>query len=120
MKENNSKSSPVQEDLEEVYKVQIDSASVNGSYPGEKREKRPDEIPEKSESEKENLIYPHETEVSKPDSGNDISYGEQGDVTPRAPHEFPSFSNVRTDFAARKQGRTTGRILGHEPGTESI
>ena len=27
---------------------------------------------------------------------------------------------LTTDFASRNQGRTTGRMVGHEPGTEGI
>jgi len=96
------------------------SSSVKNTYPGEKREKRPNEIPEKQESENERLEYPNETEFSQQDKGNDTRYGEQGDVTPPKPHEFPSVGNAKTDFAARKQGRVTGTMLGHEPGTESI
>jgi hypothetical protein len=96
------------------------SSSVKNTYPGEKREKRPNEMPEKQESENERLEYPHETEFSQQDKGNDTRYGEQGDVTAPAPHEFPSVGNAKTDFAARRQGRTTGRMVGHEPGTEGI
>ena len=97
-----------------------DSSSAKNTYPGEKREKRPNEIPEKEESEHERLEYPNETEVRQQDKGNDVRYGETGDVTPPRPHEFPSFGNAKTDFAARPQGRTTGRMVGHEPGTEGI
>jgi hypothetical protein len=80
----------------------------------------PNEIPEKRESEHEKSGYPHETERELPQEGGNASYSEQIDVTPPRPHEFPSVGNAKTDFAARKQGRTTGRMLGHEPGTEAI
>jgi hypothetical protein len=96
------------------------SVSTKNTYPGEKREKRPNEMPEKQESENERLEYPHETEFRQQDKGNDTQYGEQGDVTPPAPHEFPSVGNAKTDFASRPHGRTTGRMVGHEPGTEGI
>lgn len=78
------------------------------------------EIPEQEESDNEKSGYPHETEVEQQDKGNDASYSEQNDVTPPRPHEFPSEGNTHTDFASRNQGRTTGRMVGHEPGTEGI
>jgi hypothetical protein len=120
MKVATKKSSGVQEGAEAKSNNNKVSSSVTNTYPGEKSEKRPNEIPEKQESENERLEYPHETEFRQQDKGNDTRYGEQGDVTPPAPHEFPSVGNAKTDFAARRQGRTTGRMVGHEPGTEGI
>jgi hypothetical protein len=120
MKVATKKNSAGQKDLRSKGNTNKVSSSVKNAYPGEKREKRPNEMPEKEESEKEQVIYPHETEFSQQDKGNDTRYGEQGDVTPPRPHEFPSVGNAKTDFAARKQGRVTGTMLGHEPGTEGI
>ncbi len=80
----------------------------------------PDEMPEKHVSEHERLEYPAEKEFTQQDLGNDASYSEQIDVTPPRPKEFPSVGNPKTDFASRRQGRTTGRMVGHEPGTEGI
>ena len=85
----------------------------------EKNQDRPNEIPEKRESEREGSGYPRETEQEQQQGGSDTSYSEQIDVTPPKPHEFPSVGNAKTDFAARKQGRTTGTMLGHEPGIEN-
>ena len=96
------------------------SGDTKNTYPGEKREERPDELPFKHESEVPPPIHSHETELEQQDIGNDDPNGEQGDVTPPAPHEFPSFGNAKTDFVSRPLGRTTGRMVGHEPGTESI
>jgi hypothetical protein len=79
---------------------------------------RPNEIPEKRESEQEKSGYPHEIEQEQQQGGADTSYSENIDVTPPKPHEFPSVGNAKTDFVSRRQGRTTGRMLGHEPGTE--
>ena len=81
---------------------------------------RPNEIPEKRESEQERSGYPHEREQEQQQGGNDASYSEQTDVTPPKQHEFPSFGNAQTDFKPSNHGRTTGRMVGHEPGTESI
>jgi hypothetical protein len=75
------------------------------------------EIPEQSQQEKSG--YPHEREQEQQQSGNDASYSEQTDVTPPAPHEFPSVGNATTDFKPSNHGRTTGRMVGHEPGTEN-
>ncbi|MDB5061030.1 MAG: hypothetical protein JWP67_873, partial [Mucilaginibacter sp.] len=59
--------------------------------------------------------------LNQPREGADTSYSEQNDVTPPNPHEFPSVgAATKTDFASRPQGRTTGRMVGHEPGTEGI
>ena len=98
----------------------LDDADIEGAYPGEKQEARPDEIPEKHVSEHESSEYPNETEYEKQDGGNDASYSEQTDVTPPTPHEFPSVGAAQTDFVSRPHGRTTGRMVGHEPGTEGI
>ena len=81
---------------------------------------RPDEMPEKRQSDQEGSEYPRETEQEQQQDGNDASYSEQNDVTPPAPHEFPSVGNAKTDFVSKPYGRTTGRMVGHEPGTESI
>lgn len=81
---------------------------------------RENEIPEKRKSEQEGSGYPHEREQEQQQGGNDASYNEGIDVTPPKPHEFPSFGNAKTDFVSRKQGRTTGRMIGDDPGTEGI
>jgi hypothetical protein len=81
---------------------------------------RPNEIPEKRESEKEKSGYPDETEQHQQEGGNDASYSEQTDVTPPNQKEFPSVGNPQTDFKPSDHGRTTGRMVGHEPGTEGI
>jgi hypothetical protein len=72
----------------------------NNQNPG-KDQDRPNEIPEKRESEQEKSGYPHETDVTPPDH-----------------KEFPSVGNPETDFRPSNHGRTTGRMVGHEPGTE--
>ncbi|MDB4918086.1 hypothetical protein [Mucilaginibacter sp.] len=81
---------------------------------------RPNEIPEKKESEKEKSGYPRETEQHQQEGGNDASYSEQTDVSPPKQKEFPSVGNAKTDFKPSDHGRTTGRMVGHEPGTEGI
>ena len=96
------------------------SRSITNTYPGEKKEDRPDEIPEKHESEHEGSGYPHETEYRQPARSSDASYSEQIDVTPPNPHEVPSVGNAETDFVSRPYRRRTARMVGHEPGTESI
>ena len=92
----------------------------NNKKQPEKKQGRPNEIPEKRESEHESLGYPHQVEQEQQQSGSDASYSEQTDVTPPRHHEFPSYGIAKTDFVSRKQGRTTGRMIGHEPGTEGI
>jgi hypothetical protein len=80
----------------------------------------PDEIPELEETDNEDLGYPSEQEVRQPQEGNDANFSEQTDVTPPTPHEFPSVGSPQTSFESRPHGRSTGRMLGHEPGTEGI
>ena len=112
----------VMDDEEEAYEEEAMSREfVNDAHAADLPEKEEGgEMPEKEESENEDLEYPHETEVEQQDSGNDASYSEQTDVTPPRTKEFPSVGNSKTDFASRPQGRSTGRMLGHEPGTEGI
>ncbi|HEY4326279.1 MAG TPA: hypothetical protein VGN20_20000 [Mucilaginibacter sp.] len=118
MTANNNSNSYGQDDLRAYDKKK--SSSMNDSYPGEKKEKRPNEIPEKRESEHEKSGYPRETEHRRPTKSSDASYSEQTDVTPPNPHEFPSVGNAKTDFVSRPYPRKTGRMVGHEPGTEGV
>lgn len=78
------------------------------------------EIPEESESDNEGTGYNSQPEVDQPQTGADTSYSEKNDVTPPNKKEFPSEGPAQTDFASRPHGRTTGRMIGHEPGTEGI
>ena len=91
---------------------------TNNQNPGKDKD-RENEIPEKRESEHEKSGYPRETEQEQQQQGSDTSYSEQVDVTPPNHKEFPSVGNAKTDFAARKLGRTTGTMLGHEPGIDN-
>ncbi|MDO3626140.1 hypothetical protein [Mucilaginibacter sp. BT774] len=79
----------------------------------------PKEDPRKRTS-KEEILYPHQSEAGPQREGADASFTERNDVTPPNKKEFPSVGPAKTDFEARKLGRTTGRMIGHEPGTESI
>ena len=98
------------------------TTTTGDNYPGGSGyENNPDETPEEHESDNEGTGYSTQTEINQPQEGADTSYSEQNDVTPPNPHEFPSVgAATKTDFASRPQGRTTGRMLGHEPGTEGI
>ena len=83
--------------------------------------KRPSERPEKqAPGQKEEIMYPHESEAANQREGADATFTERNDVTPPNKKEFPSVGPAKTDFVSRKQGRTTGRMIGHEPGTESV
>jgi hypothetical protein len=82
---------------------------------------KPNETPEERESENEGTGYNRQSEQEQQQEGADTSYSEQNDVTPPDKREFPSEgAATKTDFASRPQGRTTGRMVGHEPGTEGI
>jgi hypothetical protein len=55
-------------------------------------------------------------EQNEQKSADDISYSEQLNVTPPNPHPFPSVGIAETDFVTRNHGRSTGRMIDHEPG----
>jgi hypothetical protein len=83
--------------------------------------KRPIERPENTPpGKKEEILYPHQSEAEPQKEGSDASFTERNDVTPPNKKEFPSVGPAKTDFESRKLGRTTGRMIGHEPGTEAI
>jgi len=83
------------------------------------KDQNPNQTPERNQPEKENTGYPHETEYTSQPEGNDTSFSEQNDVTPPSHKEFPSVGPAETDFVSRPNGRRTGRMVGHEPGTEN-
>jgi hypothetical protein len=89
----------------------------NNNNPG--RGKMPNENAGKRTSNEE-ILYPHESESAPQKEGADASFTERNDVTPPNKKEFPSVGPAKTDFESRNQGRTTGRMIGHEPGTEGI
>ena len=104
----------------------ITSKEKSGNKTGNKNQnnnpgpgKMPKENPGKSNS-KEEILYPHESEANPQHEGADASFTERNDVTPPNKKEFPSVGPAKTDFESRNQGRTTGRMIGHEPGTEGI
>jgi len=80
--------------------------------------KRPNEIPKKRQSEQEGSGYAAQREQQQQSGGNDASYNAQSDVNPPDKKEFPSVGPAKGDFVSRNNGRTTGRMIGHEPGTE--
>ncbi len=84
-----------------------------------KNNSKPGQVPERNQPKKEKSGYPHETELVRPQEGNDASYSEKNDVTAPEKREFPSVGPAETDFVSRSHGRTTGRMVGHEPGTEN-
>jgi hypothetical protein len=96
------------------------SSGVANSYDSDGDDDE-NEIPEQQEADTEEQGYESGTEVEQQDRGDEGSFSEQTDVTPPTPHEFPSTgTHTETDFTSRSQGRTTGRMVGHEPGTEGI
>lgn len=79
-----------------------------------------EEMPERQQADKERQGYSSQQEMQQQDNGNDASYSEQNDVNPPRNPEFPSEGRAQTDFTPGNHGRTTGRMVGHEPGTEGI
>jgi hypothetical protein len=75
---------------------------------------------QRHQSEQEGSGVAAEREQQQQNSGNNTSYSEQTDVTPPNHKDFPTVGPGKVDFESRPQGRTTGRMVGHEPGTESL
>ncbi|QKJ30559.1 hypothetical protein HQ865_12585 [Mucilaginibacter mali] len=96
------------------------NGSWNDSNPNEVPQRRDNETPEREQADNEQQGYSQQQEVQQHDDGNDASYSEQTDVTPPRTHEFPSEGRAETDFTPGNHGRSTGRMVGHEPGTEGI
>jgi len=83
--------------------------------------KRPGQRPQKqAPGQTEDIAYPQESEAANQREGADPTFTERNDVTPPNKKEFPSVGPAKTDFESRPHGRTTGRMIGHEPGTESV
>ncbi len=98
----------------------LDSEFDPSVIPGQEQQQYDNEIPEQGQADNERQGYPNQQEVQQENNGNDASYTEQIDVTPPDTKEFPSVGNATTDFTPGNHGRTTGRMVGHEPGTEGI
>ncbi|GAB3928810.1 hypothetical protein [Mucilaginibacter myungsuensis] len=95
----------------------------NESYgfdPNEVPERNPNETPERDQADNEGTGYSQQQEVQQNNDGSDTSYTEQNDVTPPEKHEFPSEGRATGNFQPSDHGRSTGRMVGHEPGTEGI
>ena len=101
---------------EKTSQRQVNNNQQNNPGPG----KMPNENPGKTSNSKKELIYPNEAEANEQREGADATFTERNDVTPPNKKEFPSVGIAKTDFVSRPQGRTTGRMIGHEPGTEGI
>jgi hypothetical protein len=84
------------------------------------KDSKPTKFPEKTQPKKEKSGYPHEVELTNPDKSEGNNYSEQNDVPSMPKREFPSQGPAETDFVSRSTGRHTGRMVGHEPGTESL
>ena len=82
--------------------------------------KSPQERPRRHQSEQEGSGYAPQREQQQHNSSNEGSYSEQTDVTPPNHKEFPTVGPGKADFESRPFGRRTARMVGHEPGTESI
>jgi hypothetical protein len=83
-------------------------------------ENRPEERPETQQTEQEGSGYTPQREQEQQSGDNEGGFSEQVDVTPPNQKEFPTEGPGNTAFENRPHGRTTGRMLGHEPGTESL
>lgn len=90
---------------------------TKASAPSRRPKERPENAPP---GQKEEILYPRESEAANQREGADATFTERNDVTPPNRKEFPSVGPAKTDFESRPQGRTTGRMIGHEPGTEGI
>jgi hypothetical protein len=82
----------------------------------------PDEIPEEHQSGDGELDYPDEDRMEK-GSDDEVTYHEPKEVTPPAPSEgkpharHATLNNLDKSFTDQTHGRTSGRMIDHEPGT---
>ena len=74
------------------------------------------EIPKEKVLKQKRSDAVDELEQKEQPSADDSSYSEHLDVTPPNSHPFPSFGIAETDFVTRDHGRSTGRMIDHEPG----
>ena len=103
------------------FENNTNSFSINGGEARANRDLESDDDRPKVEKTKKERVGTHsQSEVDQPNRSADTSFSEQTDVTPPNKKEFPSVGPAKTDFESRPHGRTTGRMLGHEPGTEGI
>lgn len=97
----------------------ITTKDTSGKSGSKANQQDPSRRPDKGQ--KDEILYPRESEsASSQENGADSSFTERNDVTPPNKKEFPSVGPSKSDFESRPQGRTTGRMIGHEPGTEAI
>jgi len=108
------------EDLDDDDLVDTNYSTITSEEGIESGSEDPDETPELEEADDENETGFDEGQTNPQEAETDGSYSEQIDVTPPTPHEFPSVGHAQTSFESRPHGRTTGRMVGHEPGTEGI
>jgi hypothetical protein len=106
------------EDLDDDDLDDEDLDDDDDTIVGSATDEEPDELPEQGESDNESLNYPHEQELNQ-QQGDDASYSEQVEVTPPQEHNTP-LTGGSVSFESRPQGRTTGRMIDHEPGTTGI
>jgi hypothetical protein len=92
----------------------------SGKSSGRPAKRHSSEMRDKGKPAHERLDYPQGSEQEMQQNDNDTSYSEQVDVTPPTAHEVPSFGRAKTDFVSKPYGRRTGRMVGHEPGTENL
>ena len=86
----------------------------------EKVKNKKSEVSKKKQPAKAKGSYLKEQEVIHSHDGSTDNYTEQNDVTGPDKREFPSVGHAQADFASRPTGRRTGRMVGHEPGTEGL
>ena len=101
-----------------VVLIQLKAKTMKSNNQKSGNGNHPNEIPKKRQSEQEGSGYSPQREQQQHNSGNDASYSEQTDVTPPNEHEFPAEGPAKANFSRRPHGRTTARMVGHEPGTE--
>ncbi|RKR85531.1 hypothetical protein BDD43_5802 [Mucilaginibacter gracilis] len=82
----------------------------------------PDEIPEEHQADENELDYPDDDELEK-GTDNEVNYTEGTEVEApdetEAPEKAATLGDVDSTFTDQSHGRTSGRLIDHEPGSGS-
>jgi hypothetical protein len=107
----------------ELHQVKNDKfGSLGRSITNEAAEPDPDEIPEEHEADDDQeLDYPDDDDLEKPEN-DEVDYKEPKEVTPPSPgnkqdSKKATLGDVDESFTDQSHGRTSGRMIDHEPGS---
>lgn len=104
----------------ELHQVKNDQFGSLGRSITNEAEPDPDEMPEEHQDDNSELDYPDDDDLEQGED-DEVEYDEPNEVTPPSPEGEPNTSHstlgdIDPSFTDDKTGRTSGRLLDHEPG----